>query len=308
MHALCYKGDYLYVILPYFNYCKYEKRIKLFVDFVKRYWHLKMVRMVVVEGFLEEPALPTFGHNVTHHIKVKLRDQLWIKENLINIGVRYLPKDWKYMAWIDADLTFLNTNWANDTLRYLKTYDVLQLFQTAVNLGPDGEAMKIDQAFCYMALKSGKPYHKNAKYGFWHPGYAWAIKRSTYDIWGGLLDIGILGSGDRHMALSLIGKGDYSYHGGVSDAYKQCVLDFQKKCSTLIFSYIPGTILHHFHGSLKDRQYVDRWLILVRHKYEPHVDTYYDENRILRLTESGKRFQPDIVKYFEGRREDGKEA
>lgn len=309
MYAVGAKSlEYLYVVLPYFNYCKFEQRTKLFVEFVQRNWMIKNLRLVIVEGFVDTPVLPSFSHNVMYHIKVKLRDQVWIKENLINIAIRYLPKDWKYVSWIDADLTFLNENWVNDTINLLKTFDVVQLFQTAINMGPDGEAMKIDQGFGFMATRSGRPYHKNAKYGFWHPGYAWAIRRSTFDTWGGLLDIGILGSGDRHMALSLIEKGDYSYHGGVSEEYKKAVLEFQNKCTGMKLSYVPGTIMHHFHGSLKDRQYVDRWLILVKHDYKPYIDTYYDSNHVLRLTESGKRMQSDILDYFWERKEDSKVA
>jgi hypothetical protein len=298
----------LYVILPYFNYCKYEKRLTLFTDFVKRYWNLINVRIVVVEGSYDKFELPTFGNNVIIHIKVKLVNRIWIKENLINLGIKYLPENWKYVAWIDADLTFLNTNWVHDTMQLLDDHDIVQLFHTAINMGPNGEALKIDNSFCYMSLKSGKPYHRAAKYGFWHPGFAWSMRRSAYEQLGGLLDIAILGSGDRHMALSLIGKADWSYHGGIDDSYKNKVLAFQEKCKNLTYNYTPGTILHHFHGSLKDRKYVDRWLILVNHKYNPTEDTYYDDNGVLNLTTSGKRLQQDILEYFIGRKEDGTEA
>lgn len=297
----------LYIILPYFNYCNYEKRLTLFVDFVKRYWNERYLKFVVVEGSPRGKPfqLPSFANNVILHIKVELADQVWIKENLINIGVRYLPNDWKYMGWIDADLTFLNKDWVIDTIRLLKETDVVQLFHTAINMGPDGEAMKIDHSFAYMSLKSGKPYHRAAKYGFWHPGFAWAIRRETYKQWGGLIDFAILGSGDRHMALSLVGKAEYSYHGGVHENYKKKVLEFQEKCKGLTHNYTPGTILHHFHGSLKDRQYVDRWLILVNHKYDPQNDIFYEKSGVLKLSITGKRMQKDILNYFEGRKEDG---
>lgn len=302
-------GDLLYVILPYFNYCHYHRRLELFSEFVGRYAGTRGVRLVVVEGTIkgETFQLPSFSR-VFLHIKVELPDQVWIKENLINLGVKHLPVGWKYMAWVDADLTFLNTNWVQDTVRLLGEVDVVQLFHTAINMGPEGEAMKIDQSFCYMALKSNRPYHKNAKYGFWHPGFAWAMTRESYEKLGGLLDCAILGSGDRHMALSLIGKGAWSYHGGVTEGYREKVRLFEEKCFGLRFGYVPGTILHHFHGSLKDRQYVDRWLILVRHKYDPFKDIYYDKNGLLKLNIEGRRMQEDIRGYFMGRKEDNKVA
>lgn len=317
LKSLCHKeksvsipvGDYLYVVLPYFNYCHYQRRSQLFNEFVQRYSGLSRVRLVVVEGTIKgEPfQLPTYAR-VHMHIKVELTDQVWIKENLINVAVRLLPEGWKYFAWVDADLTFLNERWALDTIDLLNKVDVVQLFHTAINMGPDGEAMKIDQSFCYMALKSNRPYHKNAKYGFWHPGFAWAMTRKAYERLGGLLDCAILGSGDRHMALSLIGKAEWSYHGGVHDGYKEKVREFESKCFGLSYDYVPGTVLHHFHGSLKDRKYVDRWLILVNHKYNPFTDIYYDRNGLLKLNSEGRRLQEDIRGYFMGRNEDSKQA
>jgi hypothetical protein len=306
-------GECLFVVLPYFNYCRYQRRLQLFTEFVQRYVGSGSgkLKLVVVEGTIKGEAfqLPSLP-GVFLHIKVELPDQVWIKENLINLGVKHLPSGWRYMAWIDADITFLNLGWVNETIRVLGVgkAGVAQLFQTAINMGPEEEAMKIDHSFCYMALKSNRPYHKNAKYGFWHPGFAWAMTRETYERIGGLLDCAILGSGDRHMALSLIGKGAWSYHGGVTEGYKEKVRLFEEKLLGVKFDYVPGTVLHHFHGSLKDRQYVDRWLILVRHKYDPFKDIYYDRNGLLKLNGEGRRMQEEIRGYFMGRREDGKIA
>jgi hypothetical protein len=35
---------------------------------------------------------------------------MWIKENLLNIALRNVPKEAKYIAWSDADVTFQKTN------------------------------------------------------------------------------------------------------------------------------------------------------------------------------------------------------
>ena len=42
---------------------------------------------------------------------------------------------------------------------------------------------------------------------FWHPGFAWACNRVTYDKIGGLYQEGILGAGDNIMCQLLIQKG-----------------------------------------------------------------------------------------------------
>ena len=290
--------EILYVVLPYFNYCGFKRRQELFVKFVNEIRHVKNVRIVVSEltGPAPLPCLP-----VWKHIKNRGDTPVWMKEKLINVAIKQLPDDWEYVAWIDADITFLNPNWAQDTIDALQTNDVVQMFRTAVNLGPNNEAIKIDKGFGYMYAESGTPYVKTDKYGHWHPGYAWACTRSTFRTMGNaLLDWAILGSGDRHMAMAWIGRVLDSCPGTIHMNYKIMLMEYQHKCQNFSVSYVPGTILHHWHGRLEDRKYRERWDILVRHKFDPISDVTMS----LRLTPFGKRMEKDLKAYFEGRRED----
>lgn len=301
-----YEGDILYVVIPYFNYCLFKRRIELFTDFVNRYANTKGLRLVVVEGIVagEECQLPDFGSKVFMHVKINLQDRIWIKENLINLAIKQMPSDWKYVSWIDADITFLNTNWVFDAINLLQTNDIVQLFHSAVNMGPDGESTKVEQGFVYMHKHSGKKFNRTSRYGVWHPGFAWACTRKTYEKIGGLLEIAILGSADRHTALSLIGLADVSYPGNIGLSYQDKVLELQERCKGLAFDYVRGTLLHHFHGSIANRRYVDRWNILTSNLYNVKNDIYYNEEGVVCLTEKGKRLQPEIDKYFIGRKED----
>ena len=61
-------------------------------------------------------------------IRVQNNSELWIKENMINLAISHLPADAKYVAWIDADLEFVNKNWVSDTISALQTYPIIQLF------------------------------------------------------------------------------------------------------------------------------------------------------------------------------------
>jgi hypothetical protein len=299
------EDEALYVLLPYFNYCGYAKRRQLFIEFVERLSDSK-IRIVVIEAKEtgKDYDLPNNLKNVYLHIRLTTSDQIWIKENLVNIGIHRLPSTWKYMAWVDADITFLNRNWVTDTIEQLKQHDVVQLYHTCVNLGPDDQAMKIDTSFFYMYKQSGKDYHPAAKYGFWHPGYAWGLSKKAYTQIGGLIDFGILGSGDRHMALAFIGLVKYSHPGNIHPAYIRKLLEFEKRCHGLSVNFVPGTILHHWHGKLANRKYVERWQILTKNKYDPDNDIEYTKNGILQLTENGKRLTKELKQYFEGRQED----
>lgn len=301
-----FQTSYLYIILPYFNYCKYKSRTKLFLDFIKRIENKKNIRIVIVEGTPKGVPfdLPTFNDTIFLHIKVELTDRVWVKENLINLAIKNLPKEWYYVAWIDADLTFLNEQWVEETIKQLKLNDVVQLFETAANLGPLGETVKIDKGFVHQHLKSGKEYTKTYKYGFWHPGYAWACNRLAYEKMGKLVDFGILGSGDHHMALAWIGKVECSHPGNIHLDYMMALKEFQDRCKGIKLGYVIGTILHHYHGSIADRRYQERWQILTKNEYSPYKDIAYKGNGLLYLTEIGKRFQEPIDEYFKGRKED----
>jgi hypothetical protein len=299
----CFSGDEepLYVILPYFNFCGFKSRRRLFIDFVERNKDLKGVRFVVSEVLGSAP-LPKLS--VWKHIKTSTKCQVWLKESIINMASTHLPKDWKYLAWIDADILFLNQNWVQDTKEILEYYDIAQLFQTAVNMGPRGEAMKTDKSFGYMHSRSGTPYTASDKYGFWHPGYAWACTRSAWGKMGCLLDWAILGSADRHMALAWIGQVETSCPGNVHTNYTKMLLEFQKKCKGLRIGNIDGTILHEWHGRLEDRKYKERWDILTRHQFDPLSDLGLSKDGIIQLVKNGVRMQVELDSYFLGRKED----
>ena len=290
--------DVLYVVLPYFNYCGFKRRQELFIKFVHEIQNVKGIRIVVSElvGSAPLPKLP-----VWKHIKLRSDTPVWMKEKLINVGIKMLPDEWKYVAWIDADITFLNPDWVQDTVEALQTNDIVQMFRTAVNLGPNNEAIKIDKGFGYMHADSGTPYIKTDKYGHWHPGYAWACTRKAFRGMGSsLLDWAILGSGDRHMAMAWIGRVLDSCPGNIHMSYKVMLMEYQYQCQNFKVSYVPGTILHHWHGRFEDRKYKERWNVLVQHAFNPIEDITMS----LRLTPSGKRMEKDLKAYFEGRRED----
>ena len=291
----------LYVILPYFNFCGFKRRRSLFIEFVKQIQGTKGIRIVVSEALGPNP-LPNMG--TFDHFGFETDSPIWLKENLINMAIRRLPKDWKYAAWVDADITFLNQNWVRDTVTELESYDIVQLFQTCVNLGSKNEALKIDKSFGYMHRDSGTPYVVSARYGFWHPGYAWACTRKAWLQMDGLIEWAILGSGDRHMCLAWIGRVKDSAPGNIHPNYRAWLEEYELMCKGLEVSYVEGTILHHWHGRLEDRKYRERWDILTKNKFDPMADIGQMDSGLVQLSNSGRRLEKQLLEYFVGRRED----
>ena len=262
----------LHVISIISNPCLYARRYILMKEFMERMTKDEpdVILYIVELAYGDQKFMMTNKKN-PRHLQLRTNTPLWHKENMINLGVKkLLPPDWKAMAWIDADLEFDSPTWTTDTLRILNgECDIVQLFSHCVDMSPSCSCMSVFNS-------AGFQYSKRVKFStgknLWHPGYAWAISRKAYDTMGGLYEKAILGSGDNIMMLSLIQNGLKGINPESTEEYKASIEQFQYDVKELRFGYVPGVIRHFYHGSKKNRQYTDRWKILVNHQYNP--DTF----------------------------------
>ena len=297
----------LNVIIVISNPCQYARRYILAKEFITRMKNENNVELYIVELIYNNQKFIITDSKNKNHLQLKTNTApLWHKENMINLGIKkLLPKNWKAVAWIDADIEFENTDWALDTLKILNgSKDIIQLFSHAIDMDMNEDAMSIFSSFGFQYSKNRK-YTNNNSINFWHPGFAWACNRKTYDKMGGLFENSILGSGDHNMALSIIGKASNSVNKDVNKDYLNDVLSFQNRIKNIRLGYIPGVIRHYYHGSKKNRKYVERWKILVEHQYDPLIHITNDENGIIIPTsEFPEGLKDDILDYFKQRNED----
>lgn len=298
----------LNVIIVISNPCEYGTRYRLANEFIKRMEneHYGEVELYVVELAYDGQKHYVAKPNNPKHLRLRTNTApLWHKENMINIGIKkLLPKNWKAVAWIDADIEFDSASWVSDTLKILNGYkDIVQLYSHAVDMDKDENAMSIFTGF-------GFQYSKGKKYGglgpnFWHPGFAWAMTRRAYEKVGGVYELSILGSGDHNMAQSLIKNGTNSVNNLVTDEYKNSVICWQEKATNLRLGYVPGVIRHYFHGSKKNRKYSERWQIIVKHRYNPEIHIEKNNDGLIVPTKDcPPGLLNDIMNYFIERNED----
>jgi len=296
----------LHVIIVISNPCLYARRYILCKEFIKRIEEEEEnVILYVVEFIYPKQKFIITDKKNKHHLQIKTTTPIWHKENMINLGVKHLlPTNWKAFAWIDADIEFDSPTWALDTLKILNgCKDIVQLFSHAVDMDIHKNALNIFNSFGYCFSKQ-KNYTTKGK-DYWHPGFAWAITRKAYERIGGIFDKGILGSGDNIIALSLINKVQNILNMDYHEDYKNSILEYQNLAKKLRLGYTPGVISHHYHGTKKNRQYTERWKILIDHKYSPTLHLQYDENGILVPTNLlTNEFKNDILNYFKERKED----
>lgn len=295
----------LYVITGIFNQNRYASRYRLYHGFER---HCADAGAIL---YTLELALRDRHHEITQpgnprHIQLRTESELWFKENLCNVGLRHLPHDWEYVAFVDADFLFTRPDWANETLHMLQHYDAVQMFTNLTYLTHDHRVHNQMNGFVYQHLNQQtipKRYgHRGAV------GGAWAYRRSAIEKLGGLLDTCILGSGDWHMAFALALRDDVHPEMKFEKIpqYVKSIQDWGERAKDLRgnIGYVDSHAIHHWHGPLKNRGYDTRWQILVDNHFDPFSDLARDWQGLLSLTKKKPGLRDGIRAYFRRRNED----
>lgn len=313
----------LYVITPVFNSPRWRSRWKLYKDFEKYVLSSNEAFLITVECTFGERDKVFVTQEGPKHIivHVQTEHEIWLKENLINLGIQNIPhSDWKYVAWIDSDVQFARPDWVGETLHLLQRHSFLQMFSQAIDLSPSYEILKTHTGFvsCY---KNGVPnMNKNAQiplpyyYGdgpngaYWHPGFAWAARKSAINHVGGLIDWSVLGGGDMFMAYALVGqlKGKLM-PASLGQVGVRWLSEWQNRCERHIkrnVGFMEGLLIHYWHGKKQDRRYNDRGQILISSKFNPELDLKKDWQGLWQLTDRSFELRDGVREYFMRRNED----
>lgn len=230
----------------------------------------------------------------------KARHTLWQKERMLNLAAEQLPPEVDKIAWIDADIHFANPEWAEQAERALDKLNVVQLFD---------HAHFLDQK--HHVVRSGPSIVGDHKKGaqVW-PGLAWAARRSVFP----LLEMHILGGGDNLMWQAFRGVHHIKESEGawwrrvMSDRWLRAYLIEGERMRRRVqgkLGRIYGDVFHYWHGSFKNRAYVDRWKILMQHEFDPETDIKVDANGLLTWASDKPAMHAAVAGYFESRRDDG---
>lgn len=298
----------LHVIGVVSNPVRYHSRYRLARDFMD-----EMESAPNVKAYMVEAAFGDRHHEVTYtenenHLQVRTSSEIWLKENMINLGVRHLlPRDWKYVAWVDADVHFREKEWGQEAMHQLQHFPVIQPWQQCSDLGPLGSVVQLHNSFGFLHQKGVRKQQFSAEpYPYAHSGFAWAATRGFWEAVGGLPDFCILGSADHHAAWACTDMVDVTIHRGMTPAFFRRLHEWQARAVRITHRQVgfsPGRIEHQFHGPKKRRYYRERWQILVDHDYDPDKDLVYDPQGLIQLV--GKpNLEQAIRQYNRSRYED----
>lgn len=248
-------------------------------------------------------------------IRVRGRDVMWQKERLLNLALQQLPADCTKVAWLDADLLFQNPGWAIETSAALDRFQAVQPFDRAVRLArgaltEDGAATSYPG---FAAVYSRNPQQlltgDFARHG--HTGFAWAARREV--LVGGLYDACIAGSGDHMMAHAFCGDwesvcvariiGDAGRHRAYFARWAAAVYSRVRGR----VGFVPGAVLHLWHGEVADRRYVDRNRELAGFGFDPLRDVWVGGSGCWEWASRKPALHQWAADYFRHRQEDGEQ-
>jgi hypothetical protein len=109
------------------------------------------------------------------------------------------------------------------------------------------------------------------------------------------------------MALALVGQVEISIPGGISPGYIDPLKQWQLRADRFIagnIGFVAGSIEHNWHGAKDKRKYVDRWQVLIRHKFDPSADLKRNVHGVFELAGNKPQLQRDIDRYLRSRDED----
>lgn len=308
------KDDILHVVTSVFSPYGKEQRTKLTQEFINRLENLKEeghpVNLYVVELLFPNQESYIEIKEKKNHLQIHYSHNIFIfnKENLINVAVeRVLPKDWKWLAWIDADIELLDKFWVEKTIQMFKKtkVDMIQLFSICRFLNENN----IPSQYFYssMFVLQNQELLEQKKYR--HPGFAWACSRNAYEQMGGLFDYAIVGGGDMIMECCFTDRIDV-----LEKKYKtlenfiEKIKEYHTRVKDFKLGFLNIIIQHYYHGERKNRQYVDRNRILIENQYDPslHLIKPFCSKRFSFLipdVEFYEKIETKIQSYFLSRKE-----
>lgn len=232
---------HFHVVTVVSNPRRFKRRYELYLKFAAQCEAAGVSLITVEQAFGDRPFMLTQAENL-RHVQVRGVDELWIKENMLNLGsqrVLTVDPDAREIAFIDADCFAMIPfrEWMEETWHALQHHDIVQMWQWLLNFGPQNEPIGDAQpSFMYFYEEHDFSIPRNwftppalpqrqqsdVSYGgdslakkvpgsrfrqdqFGRPGLAWAMSVRAGNHIGWWMDRCILGSGDWHAAHAFVG-------------------------------------------------------------------------------------------------------
>lgn len=322
----------IWAITSYFNPGGYNSRLRNFRVFRE---HLR-IPLVVVE-FSQTGVFEIPDEWCEKHVKLSDGDVLWQKEALLNAGIRHLPDEVEHVAILDADILFLDPDWAMKAVECLRQRMVIQPFSYARYLTKEETKAMHERAIALDAFlgreRTIAPYPSNngckvayakacaegnaggsritsleqQRQASLASGFALAARREFFDQVP-LFDEAVIGGADMLFWDAIAGAGEAmagSYP--MSESYMCRYMRWAETAQHVAnrkIGWIDGEILHLWHGAMENRGYTHRQHDLHALGFDPILDLRRTSDGIWRWAEHRDDLRAFAQSYFRARAED----
>jgi len=296
----------LWIVTCYFNPLSYATRLENYHRF-KAAFDRSEARFITVECAFDDQPFVLPGPNV---IRLRASDVMFQKERLLNLAISLLPPECRKVTWLDCDILFQNPGWLVHTSKALDQFALVQPFQNVVYLAKgdvsrSGDSTIFTESFASVFSLAPTEHLAGRFFDHGHTGFAWAARRDLL-VSHGLYDACVAGGGDHMIAHAacgdwdspcidrLIAGSDHRNH------FRRWAAEFYQDTRAGI-GYIPGTILHLWHGDNRRSRFVP----MHAYRFDPATDIRVGSNGAMEWNSSKPELHRSLRNYFAARMEDG---
>jgi hypothetical protein len=251
---------------------------------------IEKLRLASIPYYTLELVYKTPEINDAFHIKGK--SVYFCKEHLCRLLEKKVPRKFKKLLFLDADVIFEEPTWYSSISDLLDSADVVHPFSSAHWLDISYTNIVNERLSC-LYMDRTKIYDPKL-----HPGFGWAFRRDWYRKVG-FYDYGVTGSGDTLSAAAWMNMA--LTKGYVRQAHMKSYVEFRKHPQPRI-TCANGAIFHLWHGSIKNRKYNDRHDMLIGIS---DITTLLKPNKGKFLELTNDPLRSKFTEYFKGRDDDG---
>lgn len=305
--------DDLCLVTSYFNPAGFKRKLRRYIEFASRMASSGLPLFTVECAFGESDFEIPESDSV---FRVRARDAMWQKERLLNLALPRIPSRFTKLVSIDFDVIFENPEWAVATSRLLDEVPLMQPFETAIWLPQgatvdDGTGLVLPGfAACQVADPAVVHRGEFAAHGL--PGYAWGARRSLLEAHGHY-DACVIGGGDHLIAHAACGdwtSACFEWSVGLGSLHHRHFVRWAEAFHDDVrgrMSFVPGKLLHLWHGPWKNRRYTSRHVQLKAFDFDPDRDITIGPDGCWEWSGAKVEFHDAVAAYFAGRKEDGDE-
>lgn len=273
------------------------------------------------------------GDDCGEVMRLRSRSLMWQKERLLNLGIQeLLRRGYGKVAWLDADIRFLDPAWRWQIAGALERAQLVQVFESVrVEQGPGREPLPGVSGFKYFQDRGRLESQRPRRPSLWRRGYprgysgfGWAA-RSELLKQVPLYEGAVIGGGDKLIYLASLAQ-DPRFESTVKDwfsstipecpacgyrsrapAWHEHYLEWAARWAAAVdgrIGYARTLIADSFHGDREGRRYGSRHEILLRQSFDPARDLSASPDGPLEWASEKEEMHEDVREYFRLRAQD----